>query len=177
MLLYQVYVFAVYASHTNLNDLLNRQAHYCQYSGALRTGSSCFVRTLPKLPLGRVLSNHKQEGSCIYENNEEPWNVIKYLRYHNMDGLFWACTLPNSLPTVLSLPCQACTLLNSLVLTLSGLYSSQQPCPYLVRLVLFPTVLSLPCQACTLLNSLVLTLLGLYSSEQSCPYFVQLNVM
>ena len=39
------------------------------YSGTLRTGSSCFLCALPKLPLGRALSHHKQEAGCIYVNN------------------------------------------------------------------------------------------------------------
>ena len=45
------------------------------------------LRALPKLPLGRVLSHHKQEGGCFYVNNAEPWNAItcKYLRYHGTD--------------------------------------------------------------------------------------------
>ena len=34
------------------------------------------MRTLPKLPLGRALSYHKQETGCIYVNNAGPWNVI-----------------------------------------------------------------------------------------------------
>ena len=40
------------------------------------------LRALPELPLGRALSHHKQEGGCFYVNNAEPWNAIKYLRYH-----------------------------------------------------------------------------------------------
>ena len=46
------------------------------------------LHVLPKLPLGRALSYHKQEGSCIYVNNVEPWKSIKYLHYHGTDGLF-----------------------------------------------------------------------------------------
>ena len=34
------------------------------------------LRALPKLPLGRALSYHKQEIGCIYVNNAGPWNVI-----------------------------------------------------------------------------------------------------
>ena len=53
----------------------------CTHSGALRTGSSCFVRAA----LGQALSHRKPEGGCIYVNNAEPWNAIKYLRYHDTD--------------------------------------------------------------------------------------------
>ena len=47
--------------------------HLCPYSGALRA--------LPKLPLGRALSHHKQEAGCIYVNNAGPWNAIIHLGY------------------------------------------------------------------------------------------------
>ena len=39
------------------------------------------MRALPKLSLGRALLYHKPEGGCIYVNNAEPWNAIKYLLY------------------------------------------------------------------------------------------------
>ena len=55
------------------------------------------------VPLGRALSYHKQEGGCIYVNNAEPWDAIKYLCYHGTEGQSQACTLPNSLvPTSFS---------------------------------------------------------------------------
>ena len=39
------------------------------------------MRALPKLPLGRALSHHKQEAGCIYVNNAECWNAIIHLGY------------------------------------------------------------------------------------------------
>ena len=42
---------------------------------------------LPKLPLGQVLSHHKQEPCCIYVNNTGPWNAIMHLGYHGNKGL------------------------------------------------------------------------------------------
>ena len=37
------------------------------------------------LPLGGVLSHHKQEAGCVYVSNVENRNVIKYLSYHYTD--------------------------------------------------------------------------------------------
>ena len=46
---------------------------------------------LPKLPLGRALSHHKQEAGCIYVNNAGPWNAIMHLGYHGTEGPAKAC--------------------------------------------------------------------------------------
>ena len=43
------------------------------------------LRMLPKLPLGQVLSHHKQEAGCIYVNNVGPWNAITHLCYHGTE--------------------------------------------------------------------------------------------
>ena len=71
------------------------------FSATLRTGSSCFV-ALPKLPLGGVLSHHKQEAGGIYINNVGPWNAIMHLvdvsedkldGYHLKKSVKW-CEFP-----------------------------------------------------------------------------------
>ena len=51
--------------------------------------NSAVLHMLPNnLPLGQALSYHKQEGGCIYVNNAEPWNAIKYLHYYATNGPF-----------------------------------------------------------------------------------------
>ena len=44
--------------------------------------------------LGRALSHHKQEASCIYVNNAGPWNAIMHLDFHGTEGPAYACTSP-----------------------------------------------------------------------------------
>ena len=54
------------------------------------------LRALPKLPLGRVLSHHKQEASCIYVNNAGPWNAIIHLDLHGTEGTLMLVLVPTT---------------------------------------------------------------------------------
>ena len=44
--------------------------------GRVKDWVQLFCVMLPKLPLGRALSYHKQETGCIYVNNAGPWNAV-----------------------------------------------------------------------------------------------------
>ena len=66
---------------------------WCYVSGALKTGSSCFVCTA--LGLGIIVPQTRRQS--IYVNNVGPWNAIKYIGYHDTDRLFGLAVFLNPL--------------------------------------------------------------------------------